>query len=70
MAMGFPPHRGGLIFWADLMGAAHIANMLNKWASQFEAVGLGGFFRPCAYLERAAREGAKLEAGVKQAAKM
>jgi hypothetical protein len=21
MAMGFPPYRGGLIFWADLVGA-------------------------------------------------
>jgi hypothetical protein len=25
MAMGFPPYRGGLIFWADLLGAGELA---------------------------------------------
>lgn len=64
MAMGFPAPRGGLIFWADLVGAGYITKRLNQWAAQFESVGLAGFFRPCAYLEKAAREGTKLEAGI------
>ena len=70
MAMGFPPPRGGLIFWGDLVGAGHIVQRLNEWAVQFDSVGLGGFFKPCAYLERAAREGRKLEAGVDAPAKL
>ncbi|KAG7669001.1 hypothetical protein Ndes2526B_g00718 [Nannochloris sp. 'desiccata'] len=70
MAMGFPPPRGGLIFWADLVGAKHIVQRLNAWSVQFESVGLGGFFKPCAYLEKAAMQGTKLEAGIGGAAKM
>jgi len=70
MAMGFPPPRGGLIFWADLMGAGHIAARLNAWGSQFKAAGLEGFFKPCEYLKRAAREGTKLGAGNQAASKM
>lgn len=70
MAMGFPATRGGLVFWADLVGAAHIVRRLNEWAAQFKSAGLEGFFKPCAYLEKAAREGTKLEAGVAAASKM
>jgi enoyl-CoA hydratase/3-hydroxyacyl-CoA dehydrogenase len=70
MAMGFPAPRGGLIFWADLVGAQHIVQKLNAWSKQFESVGLGGFFKPCAYLEKAARQGTKLEAGLGGASKM
>lgn len=70
MAMGFPPPRGGLIFWADLVGADYIVKRLQAWESQFDAVGLSGFFKPCAYLERAAREGRKLEGGMDAPAKL
>jgi enoyl-CoA hydratase/3-hydroxyacyl-CoA dehydrogenase len=70
MAMGFPAPRGGLIFWADLVGAGYIVKRLQAWEKQFDAVGLGGFFKPCAYLERVAREGKKLEAGVDVPAKL
>ncbi len=35
MAMGFPPYRGGLIFWADLVGAKHIAAKLDECAKRF-----------------------------------
>ncbi len=70
MAMGFPAPRGGLIFWADLVGAERIRARLAGWAAQFEPVGLGGFFKPCAYLERAAAEGRKLGEGRRGAAKM
>lgn len=70
MAMGFPPYRGGLVFWADLVGAAHIVQRLEQWESQFAAKGLGGFFKPCAYLKRAATEGTKLGAGRSKAARL
>lgn len=47
MAMGFPPHRGGLIKWADLVGPSYVVDRLNAWAAQFEPAGLAGFFKPC-----------------------
>ncbi|CAI5459449.1 unnamed protein product [Closterium sp. Yama58-4] len=57
MSMGFPPYRGGLVFWADLVGAKYIADRLTTWSQAY-----GGFFKPCNYLlERAAR-GVKLGA--------
>lgn len=63
MAMGFPATRGGLIFWADLVGADYICKRLNEWSAMFAGAGLGGFFKPCGYLERAAQSRTKLEAG-------
>ena len=70
MAMGFPPYRGGLIFWADLVGAAHIAAKLSALAAKFAPVGLSGFFEPCAYLKAAASSGRKLSAGVAPGSRM
>jgi enoyl-CoA hydratase/3-hydroxyacyl-CoA dehydrogenase len=70
MGMGFPAFRGGLIFWADLMGAEYIRGRLAAWAQQFAAAGLDGFFKPSAYLESCARSGAKLSAGKNAASKM
>lgn len=70
MAMGFPPHRGGLIFWADLVGAAHIVRRLKEWANAFESAGLAGFFAPCEYLEEVAAHGRKLGAGNLTTSKM
>eukprot|EP00271_Cylindrocystis_brebissonii_P012925 TRINITY_DN32437_c0_g1_i1.p1 TRINITY_DN32437_c0_g1~~TRINITY_DN32437_c0_g1_i1.p1 ORF type:complete len:724 (-),score=169.85 TRINITY_DN32437_c0_g1_i1:675-2846(-) len=55
MAMGFPPYRGGIVFWADLIGAKYIHDKLTKWASVY-----GGFFKPCKYLEERATRGLKL----------
>lgn len=69
-AMGFPPFRGGLIFWADLVGAATVCARLDALAAQFAPVGAGGFFEPCEYLRAAARSGRKLGAGVAPASKM
>lgn len=69
-AMGFPAYRGGLIFWADLVGAATICARLDALAAQFAPVGAGGFFAPCEYLRAAARSGRKLGAGVAPASKM
>ncbi|GAB4814330.1 hypothetical protein N2152v2_001376 [Parachlorella kessleri] len=70
MAMGFPAWRGGIVFYGDLVGADYIHRRLSEWSRQFEAVGLGGFFKPCAYLERAARSGIKLSAGSQAASKL
>lgn len=64
MAMGFPPYRGGLIFWADLIGAPRIVASLEALAAKFAPAGAGGFFTPCDYLRDAARAGRKLSAGV------
>ncbi|KAK4759182.1 hypothetical protein SAY87_022313 [Trapa incisa] len=51
MGMGFPPYRGGLIFWADSLGSKYIYSRLNEWSEMY-----GDFFKPCAYLaERAAK---------------
>ena len=33
MSMGFPATKGGLIFWADLVGAAYIIKKLDHFAS-------------------------------------
>lgn len=62
--------RGGLIKWADLLGAKVVADKLNGWAKQFEPAGLGGFFKPCKYLQNAADSNTSLEAGRKNASKM
>ncbi len=70
MAMGFPPYRGGLVFWADLVGAKHIVARLEEWEGQLQAKGMGGFFKPCVYLKRAAVEGTKLSAGRAKNARM
>eukprot|EP00475_Leptophrys_vorax_P025122 TRINITY_DN3507_c0_g1_i1.p1 TRINITY_DN3507_c0_g1~~TRINITY_DN3507_c0_g1_i1.p1 ORF type:complete len:728 (-),score=81.30 TRINITY_DN3507_c0_g1_i1:192-2375(-) len=57
MSMGFPPYRGGLIFWADLVGAKYIADRLSQWEKLY-----GGFFKPCNYLLDRAARGMKLGA--------
>ncbi|KAI3432440.1 hypothetical protein D9Q98_003993 [Chlorella vulgaris] len=70
MGMGFPAFRGGLIFWADLVGADYICKRLSGWAQQFSGSPLAGFFKPCAYLEASARQGTKLSAGKGAASKL
>ena len=62
--------RGGLIKWADLVGPKHVAARLEQWSQQFDAAGLAGFFKPCAYLQRAAQNGPSLEAGKGGSSKM
>lgn len=63
MSMGFPPYRGGLIFWGDLVGAAYIEKKLSQLAQQFGPK-LGGFFTPCEYLKQCAATGRKMGDGV------
>uniref|UniRef100_A0A0C9RPJ6 TSA: Wollemia nobilis Ref_Wollemi_Transcript_5333_2695 transcribed RNA sequence n=1 Tax=Wollemia nobilis TaxID=56998 RepID=A0A0C9RPJ6_9CONI len=59
LGFGFPAYRGGIMFWADSVGAGHIYSSLKKWYESF-----GGFFKPCVYLEERAAKGISLSAPV------
>lgn len=59
-------YRGGLIKWADLIGAKHVASRLDSWAKQYSEAGIAGFFKPCKYLADAAASGSQLGAGIRQ----
>ncbi|XP_030545586.1 glyoxysomal fatty acid beta-oxidation multifunctional protein MFP-a [Rhodamnia argentea] len=62
MGMGFPPYRGGIIFWADSLGSKYIYSRLEEWSKLY-----GGFFKPCAYLADRAAKGIPLGAPSGQA---
>jgi len=49
--VGFPPFKGGLLFWADLLGAAKIVEMLKPFES------LGARFQPTPMLLDMAKSG-------------
>jgi 3-hydroxyacyl-CoA dehydrogenase/enoyl-CoA hydratase/3-hydroxybutyryl-CoA epimerase/3-hydroxyacyl-CoA dehydrogenase/enoyl-CoA hydratase/3-hydroxybutyryl-CoA epimerase/enoyl-CoA isomerase len=51
---GFPPFRGGLLFWADSIGAANIVAKLKQYES------LGERYRPTKSLLAAAKSGKRL----------
>ncbi|MCA9170040.1 MAG: enoyl-CoA hydratase/isomerase family protein [Planctomycetales bacterium] len=51
--VGFPPFRGGLLFWADTLGAAKILELLKPFES------LGPRMAPTELLKRMAAEGKK-----------
>ncbi|KAK6146180.1 hypothetical protein DH2020_020049 [Rehmannia glutinosa] len=55
MGMGFPPYRGGIMFWADSLGSKYICSRLEEWSNSY-----GGFFKPCSYLAERAAKGAPL----------
>ncbi|KAG4378378.1 hypothetical protein GLYMA_17G027700v4 [Glycine max] len=55
MGMGFPPYRGGIIFWADSLGSKYIYSRLEKWSELY-----GEFFKPCANLAARAAKGIPL----------
>ncbi|CAN1169938.1 Peroxisomal fatty acid beta-oxidation multifunctional protein AIM1 [Linum perenne] len=57
LGMSFPSYRGGIVFWADLIGAKHIYTSLKRWSELY-----GGFFKPSRYLEERAAKGAPLSA--------
>ncbi|KAM2236980.1 hypothetical protein ACFX1S_012390 [Malus domestica] len=61
MGMGFPPYRGGILFWADLLGSKYIYSRLEEWSNTY-----GEFFKPCAYLAERASNGASLSSPLKQ----
>ncbi|KAK5794462.1 Peroxisomal fatty acid beta-oxidation multifunctional MFP2 -like protein [Gossypium arboreum] len=62
MGMGFPPYRGGIMFWADSLGSNYIYCRLEEWTKMY-----GEFFKPCAFLAEMAAKGAPLSAPVEQA---
>ncbi|KAL1334836.1 hypothetical protein HN51_063788 [Arachis hypogaea] len=62
MGMGFPPYRGGLMFWADSLGSKYIHSRLEKWSDLY-----GGFFKPCNYLAARAAKDIPLSAPKDQA---
>ncbi|KAL6503365.1 hypothetical protein OROGR_025288 [Orobanche gracilis] len=55
MGMGFPPYRGGIMFWADSLGSKYIYSRLEEWSNSY-----GGFFKPCSYLAERAAKGTPL----------
>ncbi|XP_041998095.1 peroxisomal fatty acid beta-oxidation multifunctional protein AIM1-like isoform X2 [Salvia splendens] len=57
LGMSFPSYRGGIIFWADTIGADIIYKSLQKWSELY-----GNFFRPSRYLEERATRGIPLSA--------
>ena len=62
LGMGFPPFRGGLIHWADTVGAPRIAQRLGEWAKTY-----GPLFTPCDYLLKCAASRTPLSKGVRPA---
>ncbi|KAG0486523.1 hypothetical protein HPP92_008618 [Vanilla planifolia] len=55
LGMGFPRYRGGLVYWADTIGASYIYSKLQIWAAAY-----GGLFAPSSYLEERAKKGLPL----------
>jgi enoyl-CoA hydratase/3-hydroxyacyl-CoA dehydrogenase len=47
--------RGGLVFWADTVGAPYIYSKLSRWAELY-----GPYFKPSSYLEQRAKSGVPL----------
>ncbi|KAI7733393.1 hypothetical protein M8C21_002009 [Ambrosia artemisiifolia] len=59
LGMSFPRYRGGIIFWADLVGSKHIYASLKKWSEKY-----GNFYKPSRFLEERAMNGVPLSAPV------
>ncbi|XP_031495736.1 peroxisomal fatty acid beta-oxidation multifunctional protein [Nymphaea colorata] len=55
LGMSFPSYRGGIVFWADTVGAGYIYSRLKKWAETY-----GPFYKPSAFLEQRAATGLPL----------
>ncbi|KAF9677982.1 hypothetical protein SADUNF_Sadunf08G0164600 [Salix dunnii] len=62
MGMGFPPYRGGIMFWADSFGSKYIYSRLEEWSKTY-----GEFFEPCAFLAERSAKGAPLSSPVEHA---
>ncbi|KAM6583183.1 hypothetical protein CsatB_010185 [Cannabis sativa] len=50
--MSFPSYRGGIVFWADLVGPKHVYSSLKKWSELY-----GSFYKPSRFLEERATKG-------------
>lgn len=55
MGMGFPAYRGGIMKWADSLGAKAICDKLTAWSTVHGAV-----YAPCEYLKQKAAAGGTL----------
>lgn len=55
MGMGFPAYRGGIMKWADSLGAKAICDKLTAWSAAH-----GPVYAPCDYLKDKAASGAPL----------
>ncbi|KAH9614687.1 hypothetical protein KSS87_007804 [Heliosperma pusillum] len=55
LGMSFPSYRGGIVFWADTVGASHIYKCLKKWTNLY-----GNFCKPSRYLEERVAKGLTL----------
>ncbi|GLT48564.1 hypothetical protein SLA2020_221820 [Shorea laevis] len=52
LGMSFPSYRGGIVFWADIIGPKHVYTSLKRWSEMY-----GSFFKPSRYLEERAMKG-------------
>ena len=43
---------GGIVFWADTVGANHVYKSLKKWSEMY-----GSFYKPSKFLEERAIKG-------------
>lgn len=59
LGMSFPSYRGGIVFWADTVGADYVYTSLKKWSQLY-----GNFFKPSRFLEERATKGILLSATV------
>ncbi|XVF88560.1 hypothetical protein PTKIN_Ptkin19aG0060600 [Pterospermum kingtungense] len=57
LGMSFPNYRGGIVFWADTVGANHVYKSLKKWSEMY-----GNFYKPSKFLEERAIKGMPLSA--------
>ncbi|MFQ6658063.1 hypothetical protein Gotur_027490, partial [Gossypium turneri] len=55
LGMSFPSYRGGIVFWADMVGANHVYRSLKKWSEMY-----GSFYKPSKFLEERAMKGIPL----------
>ncbi|KAJ9551295.1 hypothetical protein OSB04_015340 [Centaurea solstitialis] len=60
LGMSFPSQRGGIIFWADLVGSKHIYTSLKKWSEKYG----NNLYKPSRFLEERAMNGVLLSAPV------
>ena len=58
LGMGFPAFRGGVVHWADQIGAKRVVARLREWSTRY-----GGIYNPCPYLEDCAVQGRTLAEG-------
>ncbi|CAI9293303.1 unnamed protein product [Lactuca saligna] len=59
LGMSFPSYRGGIVFWADVVGSKHIYTSLKKWSEKY-----GNFYKPSRFLEERAMNGVPLSAPI------